>query len=175
MVGGLQAGSRGFPSQSSPPIRRLSSKVTFFYKRLFPIFWFGLLLVFVVFALIGGRAGSETPIQVFIVPLFMAVFGYVIMKLLVFDLVDQVWDAGEALVVKNNNQEDRIPLANIINVSHSTFMNPARVTLTLRSPCRFGKEVAFSPVVSVRQSFNPFARPRIVTELIERVDSARRG
>ena len=59
-------------------------------------------------------------------------FGYFIMKKLVFDLVDEVWDDGDALVVKNRGQEERIALADIKNVSYSPFVNPPRVTLSLR-------------------------------------------
>jgi len=107
----------------------------------------------------------------FITPAVLAVFGYVIMRKFVFDLVDEVWDAGDELVVRNRNQEERIPLSDVINVSYAPFQNPPRVTLTLRRPCRFGKEVAFSAPISL----NPFSRSPIVDELIERIDAERRG
>lgn len=99
--------------------------------------------------------------------------GYLVMKMLLFDLVDEVWDDGDHLVVKNGRQEDRIKFATIMNVSYMPA-RPDRITLTLREPCRFGKEVTFSPVP--RSVFvNPFSKNPIVQELIERVDRARRG
>ena len=101
----------------------------------------------------------------------MAIVGYVIMKKFVFDLMDEVWDAGDALIVKNKNEEIRIPLAEIMNISYSYVTNPPRATLMLRHPCRFGTEVTFSPPIS----FIPFKKSPIVAELIERVDAIRKS
>jgi hypothetical protein len=152
-------------------MRRLSSKSTFFHKRVFPIFWFGFLAVFLVSALGAMGANNEFSIAFLIGPLVMAVFGYFFMKRLVFDLVDEVWDEGDALIVKNKRQEERIPLKDIINVSDTTLMNPPRITLTLRQPCRFGKEVTFSPVAKL---FGFFSRNPVAIDLIERIDRSRK-
>ena len=54
------------------------------------------------------------------------------------DLVDEVWDASDALVVRNKGEEARIRLSDIINVSYSPVGSPPRVTLSLRTPGRFG-------------------------------------
>lgn len=99
--------------------------------------------------------------------------GFLVMKMLVFDLVDEVWDDGDQLVVRNGKQEERIAFANIMNVSYMPY-RPDRITLTLREPCRFGNEITFSPAAH-SVLFNPFAKNPIVHELIERVDAARRG
>jgi hypothetical protein len=154
-------------------MRRLSSKTTFFNKRVFPVIWFGFLALFVIAGLAASLQKRESPpLQFLIVPVLMAVFGYIFMKHLVLDLVDEVWDAGNELIVRNNRQEDRIPLSNIMNVSHMTFMNPPRITLTLRQPCRFGKEITFSPPASLLAFFS---KNLIATELIERIEAVRRG
>jgi hypothetical protein len=154
-------------------MRRLSSKTTFFNKRVFPVIWFGFVALFVIAGLAASVQKRESPpLEFVIVPILMAVFGYVIMKQLVLDLMDEVWDAGDALLVMNNKQEDRILLSNIVNVSYVTSMNPPRITLTLRQPCRFGKEITFSPPVGM---FAFFSKSPIVTELIERIDATRRG
>lgn len=151
-------------------MQRISSQSTFFFKRIFPVIWFGFLAVLVIGALSSRTSGEDLPLPVFIVPVFMAITGYFVMKKLVFDLADEVSDAGDCLVVRFRNEEERIPLSDIANISYSYWSSPARVTLTLRTPCRFGKEVSFSPP----QSFWPFAQSPIVSELIERVDEARR-
>ncbi len=149
---------------------KISSRSTFFSKKVFPVIWFGFLVFFIIIALAGMAAKSEIIAPLLIMPVFMAIFGYVIMKKLVFDLADEVWDTGDALLVKNKNEEELIPLTNIINVSYSVMVNPPRVTLTLRQPCRFGKEVSFSPPVR----FVPFSKSPIIAELIERIDAKRR-
>jgi hypothetical protein len=149
---------------------RISSRSTFFTKRVFPILWFGFLGLFVAMFLFKGFSGS-VPIEALLGPLFMAVFGYFLMKKLVFDLADEVLDAGDALIVRFGSEQERIPLSEIINVSYSYVQNPQRVTLTLRTPSQFGKEVSFSPPAR----FLPLAKSPIVADLIERVDAARRA
>src|SRR5262249_44021078 len=96
---------------------------------------------------------------------------FFIRKKLVFDLVDEVWDDGAALIVKDKGREDRIALSNIVNISYSPLVNPPRVTLTLRQPTNhFGTEISFSAPIR----FVPFAKSELIEELIRRVDAARR-
>ena len=147
---------------------RISSRMTFYSKRVFPVVWFGFLGIFVFTALSASGARGFPP-AFLIMPLVMAVFGYFLMKKLVFDLADEVWDDGTDLVVKNRGQVERIPLSNITNVSYTAVSNPQRVTLTLRNPGPLGKEITFSPPVR----WVPFARSPIVDQLIERIDAAR--
>jgi len=142
--------------------------MTFVSKRVFPAAWFGFLAFFVIATLAGSR-GRDFPPAFLVIPLFMSVFGYFLMKKLVFDLVDEVWDDGTELVIKNRTVVERVPLSNIMNVSYMTMSNPPRVTLTLRNPGLLGKEVTFSPPVR----WIPFARSPIVDRLIERIDAAR--
>jgi hypothetical protein len=151
-------------------MRRISSKMTLFYKRIFPVFWFGFLILFITVPLFfGGAQNGPPPLPFLIVPLIMMGFGYFVMKKLVFDLVDEVWDDGETLLIKNGGQEERVALRDIKNVSYSTVINPPRVTLSVRQPTTFGDQIAF--VAPVR--FVPFTTSPLINELIERVDRAR--
>jgi hypothetical protein len=152
-------------------MRRISSKATFWYKWVFPIVWFGFLAVFIAMGVFASVHNDRTPLMPFIVmPALMIVIGYFIMKKLVFDLVDEVWDDGAELIVRDKGREDRIALSNIINVSYSQFVNPPRVTLMLRQPSNFGSKISFSAPVR----FVPFAESPVVEDLIRRVDAARR-
>lgn len=151
-------------------MRRISSRMTFVHKRVFPLFWFGFISIFIAIALETMAKEKRVQVQLLLVPAIMAIFGYMVMKKLVFDLVDEMWDAGEELIAKNKGQEVHIPLSEITNVSYSNFSNPPRVTLTLRQPGQFGKEVAFSPPIR----FNLFSKSPIIEELIERIDAKRR-
>ena len=151
-------------------MRLISSKMTFFNKRVFPAIWFGFLAVFIGLALFSGAGRNPASLlPVLIAPAIMIVFGYVIMKKLVFDLADEVWDDGDSLVVKNSGQEQRIALSDIKNVSYSPFVNPPRVTLSLRRPTVFGDEITFSAPLRLV----PFSKSPVITDLIERVDQAR--
>ena len=150
----------------------LSSKWTFFYKRIFPALFIGLLVLFIVVPLFtGAYSGKFPPFPFIAVPIVMLIIFYVVMKKLVFDLVDEVVDLGDALLVKNGDREDRIALSNIININYTPLMNPPRVTLSLRNAGLFGKQVSFCAPVR----FIPFATSPLIDSLIERVDAARRA
>jgi hypothetical protein len=151
-------------------VTRLSSRLTFFYKRVFPILWFGILALAMIGSVaIGWRTGQQ-PLPLFFVPIIMMAFGYFMMKKMVFNLVDEVFDAGDALVVKNGAEQELIPLADITNISYAQMMNPPQVTLSLRQPTSFGDKVTFcAPTRLV-----PFATSPLIDDLIKRVDAARR-
>ena len=108
-------------------MKKISSNI-FFYKRIFPIFWFGFLGIFVLITLFANPAGRSLPLAFFVMPIIMAVFGYVLMKKIVFDLADEVTDCGDFLVVRFADIQERIALSNIMNISYSVMMNPPRVT-----------------------------------------------
>lgn len=152
-------------------MRRISSRMTFVNKRLFPFIWFGFSAFFVVIATYSMVKKGEFQVFFFIVPIVMTAFGYLIMKKLVLDLVDEAWDAGDAIIVKNKSEEVHIPLAEVMNISYSYVTNPPRVTLMLRHASRLGSEVTFMPPTSLI----PFKKSPIVTELIKRVDAMRKG
>ncbi len=103
-------------------MQRISSSTTFLYKRVFPIIFFGVLLVYTAVLLFSAVASGRLPsAPLLIVDAFAAAFGYLMMRLRVLDLVDEVLDAGNALVVRNGIQEDRIALSEISNVSSSCW------------------------------------------------------
>jgi hypothetical protein len=147
----------------------ISSTLTFYYKCVFPLIWIG------GFALIGGLGlyaalskGSGLFPFVVIMPIIF-VLGIYFMKKYVFDLVDEVWDDGDALVVRNKGQEQRIALADITNVSYAAMTSPPRVVLSLRHPTVFGDEVAFCAPVQIMT----FSQSPLIADLIKRVERAR--
>jgi hypothetical protein len=152
-------------------MQRISSDLTFFNKRVFPMIFLGFVVLFVAFGLTTGmNSGLFPPLPFLVVPIIMLAIFFLVMKKLVFDLVDEVLDAGDALVVRNGGQEERIALSEIMNVSYSPLVNPPRVTLSLRRPSMFGEQVTFCAPVR----FVPFSTSPIIDELIQRIDAARR-
>jgi hypothetical protein len=153
--------------------RRISSNTTFIYKRVFPVFWFGFLAMFLFTGVfVQTRVDENTGAFLFfpflIVPLLMAVIGFFVFKYLIFDLADEVIDEGDTLVVTRGRETDRIALKNIINVNHS-YMNPERITLQLRTPSIFGDKVTFCPPTR----FWPFTMHPVAVDLIRRIDAKR--
>ena len=153
-------------------MRLISSRITFFYKRVFPFIWFGVLLLLIAFGLFTmSRGDLASNVPFLIVPVLMAVFGYRIMKKLVFNLADEVLDAGDALVVRSGGQEERIALSDIKNVNYSPYMSPPQVTLSVRRPTVFGDTIMFCAPVSML----PLRSSPIIAELVDRIDAARRN
>lgn len=150
-------------------MKKISSGNTRFYKKVFPAIWFGGLVVFLVVAV--GTGGLKENAIFLLAPLAMTVFGFFLFKNMVWDLVDEVYDCGDTLLIRNRGQEEAVALTNIMNVSSSMLMNPPRVTLRLVIPSVFGTEITFTP--AKRFTLNPFAKNEIAEDLIVRVDQAR--
>ena len=138
-----------------------------YFKKLFPLVWFGFLAFFLVISLVAGAA-KESLMFIFI-PIFMAIFGFFLFKKLLWDLADEVYDEGESLLFRKGDQEQRVYLKDIINISNTQINSPERVVLHVRSKGAIGKELAFN--LPIR--FNFFSQNPIIIELIERVDRAR--
>src|SRR5437763_1307724 len=126
-------------------MRRISSTLTWWFKRAFPIYMFRFLALFELIAILGALAQQPVPVPFLLVPVVMAVFGYLMMRWLVFPLVDEVYLADDEVIVRNRGEETSFPVTNIINVESSRMTSPERITLTLREPCSFGQEIAFCP------------------------------
>ncbi len=99
----------------------------------------------------------------------MGFMGFFIMKKLVWALMDEVYDAGDYLIVKKGNQQEQIAFSEIKNISYNLMMNPPRVTLSVRRQTIFGDEISFSPSTSII----PFKKNPLIKDLIDRVDAAR--
>lgn len=151
---------------------KISSRWTRFHKIVFPAFWFGFLTLFLLSSFAFEKQ-TEADIMFIVMPVVMMAFGFFLFRKLIWDLVDEVYDCGETLLVRNRGKEERIGLSNVIHVNVSTLMNPPRITLRLDKPTRnFGGEISFSP--QTPPSINPFAKNKIGEDLVIRVDKARR-
>jgi hypothetical protein len=148
-------------------MRCVSSQLTFYYKRVFPVVWFGGLIMIGVVGAFAHSSSGFSPFLI-VVPI-MLVLGYRFMKKFIFDLVDEVWDDDNSLLVTANGQSERIALGDITNVNYSTTMNPPRVVLSLRRPTLLGKQIAFCAPVQIL----PFSTSPVIDDLIGRIGAAR--
>lgn len=155
----------------------ISSRQTFFIKWIWP----GVMAAFLVFmgvllamAMVSTHALAP---PVLMAPMFLVIYA-IYYKMKIHVLADEVKDGGSFLVVRRGHLEDRIQLTDVTNVSirHSNMM--LRMTLSLRTPCKFGDEVVFVPpemnllfpLFPTRLSNTP-----VYEGLMRRIDSARRG
>lgn len=144
--------------------RRISSSSTWWHKRAFPLIWFAFLGVFIVGMTPLAMMG-KFPAPMLVMPVAMMAFGYYLFRALLWPLADEVWWDGDELVVRNGGDEEWIAIDNVVNIDSTPFVNPEQVRLTLREPCRFGREIVFMPPMR----FWPFGRHPLVRELMQRV------
>jgi hypothetical protein len=156
--------------------KRISSRSTSFYKRVFPVLWISLLAGVLLLMTFVSRRSPGVPLVAFLVPALMMVLGYFLFRKLLSDLVDEVWDNGHELIVVNDGHVEHVPLSNIMNVSYSGFTNPKFAIVQLRQPGRWGEKLRFIPQQpGLRLSLFTVFENEIVDDLIRRVDAARRA
>jgi hypothetical protein len=153
-------------------MRVISSRWTFFYKRIVPLIGWGLPALAILRWLTDGHSPPAADAVFLLIPIGTAVLSHCFLHALAGDLADEVVEAGDSLIVRKDGEEARIALADVVNVDASTLFNPPRITLSLRMPCRFGAKVVFSPPPN-RRPFAPFAPNPTAEALIERVHRAR--
>jgi hypothetical protein len=172
-------------------VRRVSSEANFWLKWYYIISWLvmmGLsfsmmLLPLVIMPLLDPDAlppmqphnGAVLPWPFILISLalFAAFFawGCVFTKLL-FDLVDEVLDAGDALLIRIGHQQERIALSEIMKVQYSWNFPFPFIIMTLRRPSIFGTRIVFR--APQRQSFTGSKKAPIIDDLFERINAARR-
>lgn len=145
---------------------KISSSMTVFYKKVFPILWFGALVPNFIYQLINPVESYDLPISPAELFFSMIVFGYLLMKFLTFDLVDQVFDKGNNLVIINSGKEIDVPIKSIENISVQMFTNPERATIHTNINTPLGKKIVFMPLTSLI----PFKKNKTLQNLIERVN-----
>ena len=127
-----------------PLMRLISSKLTLWNKRWMPLCWFGLLAIAtVVLAVLVARGRCEP--AMLLIPAGAALASFLYMKFFTFVLADEVWDAGDILVIKNGSGELRLPVANIKSVHYSMVADPPRITLVFRTSVFPEVRVQFMP------------------------------
>jgi hypothetical protein len=135
------------PNLSGPNLRkysmRLISKSPFFLKYVIGPFFF-------IFGMIAAFAPIKGPGIIpfdvgFLFNIGAAVGGvYAVISGLSF--ADEVWDAGNMLIVHKFGYKESIPLANITSLTHKERRIPCSF-LTLDVPCRFGRKIKFITIL----------------------------
>jgi hypothetical protein len=160
---------------SMPPgAKRISSRATVFYKRVFPFFWFGLLAVILAVMASALRHAPGAPMAMLLVPVAVMALAYFLFRSLLSGLMDEVWDNGNELIVVNEDHVEHEPLTGIVNISYSGFTNPKRAVVMLRRPGRWGSKLAFIPLRSSIRILS-LGDNEMVDELVRRIDEARRA
>jgi hypothetical protein len=149
-------------------MRRISSRNTFYVKRIVPIIMVGFLILVLGDYFIGIIRGQDKGLPVWFMILmvpFSAIIFYCAINKVALDLVDEVFDEGDSLLIRNKGQEARISLSDILSVSYMA----SQVTLTLKKSSIFGAEIAFLP----KTGFATFMKSTEMKDLIRKVEAQR--
>lgn len=149
---------------------RLTSLLTGWYKRTGPVLGFGGLLVAFGLLVWFAYAGRIGPLWLVLPPL-LALGGFLYMNRFTSGLVDDIQDAGDALLVHNRGRGWRIPLGSISEVGYSCIAEPPRITLVYRDAVGVVDRLEFMPGVTSQMLL--LRPPPLVAELQQRVAAAR--
>jgi hypothetical protein len=149
------------PSSGQTPAP-LSSRVTFFFKFLFPTVWiggFGLGTAALV-----ARPGPDT---LEFVVLFVLGSAFLLWECAPLKKVTATTDG---LLVSSYRRETLVPYDQIAAVSQTGFLRGRRITVDLRTAGPFGRRFRFMPYLA----FVAFGDHPAVVLLLERAEPARR-
>ncbi len=83
-----------------------------------------------------------------LIPVALALLGFAYMRRFTFSLADQVFDDGDALVIRSKGRELRILLANVTGVKYSFIADPPRITVSFTTAAVPEARVEFMPCVA---------------------------
>ncbi len=149
-------------------MKRLSTPYGFGLKA-FPYLFCGFLgvMLFLVISSLGWRKS----VGEIVTSVAFAAFGVLIWWINTDGIADEVFDLGDHLLVRQNDAEARVPLADIVNVNFKVIPRPARITLTLDKPCELGSEIVFAPPPDIYISAfpkNPIAENLLARSILAR-------
>jgi hypothetical protein len=121
-------------------MKELSSPLTFFYKFIFPLLWFGGFGFGVRKLIFFPEAYDARWMQ------YMAVWlGITIFMFFTTGDVKKVYIDGKKLIVSNFYSRAEIDIEQIIAVDGTSFLSPKLVWFTLKEPSSYGKKITFLP------------------------------
>lgn len=149
-------------------MKRISSDITRLHKTLFPVLIIGVSIAVLVILVADMINKKEVNIFAIGFMLLAGVYAFSESKKRMTGLVDEVWDDGDAVIIKNGNREARVVLSNIRKVRYGGIGNAHFVTLQLHEACSLGQEISFVPP----RKFLQFTRNPAVSDLISRIKKA---
>jgi hypothetical protein len=123
--------------------KRISSSLTYFYKRIFPALWimgFGALTVLIWLGNFKGRALQPAVLRWFALFIWCVGSGFLIRY---SRMLKEVWLYNDQLIVSDFDTEEMVPLSQVKEVKETRFWNPKLIKLRLRNPGRWGDLITF--------------------------------
>jgi hypothetical protein len=145
----------------------LSSRLTFFYKFIFPAFWIVFVGVFTI--TVSLSQGSPTEMKLF--PPTIWILGLVVLWVLAMEFpLRSVRVEGTHLHISNYLREIVVPVASVTKVTENRWVNIHPVTIYFLSETDFGKSIVFMPKVKLMLFWG--SHP-VVRQIEQMADAAR--
>lgn len=149
---------------------RLTSLLTGWFKKAGPVLGFAGLAV--AFGLLGWLVWTgRIEVWWLVIPPVLALIGFLYVNRYTAVLVDDIQDAGDALLVHHSGRGWRIPLSSISKVTYSCIAQPPRITLVYRDAMGVVERLVFMPRLTTAMFV--FRPPPLLEDLRRRVDAAR--
>lgn len=147
-------------------MRRVSSSLSCFYKRVGPWIWFGLLAIATGASVFAAVRGSLDP-RLCAVPPALALVTYLYMRRFWFALADEIYDTENALVIRNKGREMTVPICRLLSAKYSCIADPPRIAVVFRLSALAEAKVEFVPELALRMFV--FRAPPLVADLSARI------
>jgi hypothetical protein len=144
---------------------KLSSDRTVFFKRLFPLAWYGICAV-ALYAQMRSYDGDGRTLMFAVIPLVCAIIGYFVFRTFFAPLLDELYDEGDFLRIIIVEEETHVSVRDIVGVKYHKIFNPKVVELTMQ-PGHKPEVLKFLP----RQSYFSIEPVPEVVDLMERIRS----
>ncbi len=158
---------RGSHANRGKAMKRLSSTLVLWWYKQLGLWFLGsaaaISIGVVLFLIFRGQLKPAW----LLVPVALAVIGIAYIRKFVLPLADEVFDDGDALVVRRGADSVRIALPDIERIDYSLVFDPPRITLHTRQ----GESIAFMPYLTPGMCF--FREHPLVAELAQRCAGSR--
>jgi hypothetical protein len=153
--------------------RQLSSRMTFFYKVVFPTIWIGGFASGSALMFLSPDAWNLNPhlrkvrwifLLALIVGAGLIYWSCIRMK--------KVWLGQNSLIISNYLREITVPLQQVERVSGSILMSPELVWVHFRRATAFGNRIIFMPKLRL---LSGFSQHPVVDDLRQLINEAHRG
>ena len=151
-------------------MQQISSRATCFVKRILPVIWLGGgTIAAIVAGVILKNEPDFEPGALVLMMLVQLILSYCYIKVFIFSLADEVWDCGDSLLIRYQDDETRISISDIRHVEYTTFWQPPRISIVTPEPSTSKRRIAFMP--PSRLVFGRVLHP-IAEDLLKRVKEA---
>jgi len=137
--------------------------------------WFGFIAFFDIMWMINSHGSLWEVIGIPLLVLGIGSAAFMLAGSQTADACDEIWLAGDSLVVKHGGEESRVARRDVVDVSSYLFSSGLQIRLTLRNGAVGLGDSISSSAGGARGPFGPLSQNSILAMLKQHIDQARQG